>query len=152
MPAGYVAESAVQAMPAAVAETMVNIINAANSLFRITEWGVTFDGVTAAAVPVTIEICSCTQAGAGTAGGSTIRQIRGPTRTVQATAGTNYTAEPTVITVLKTYYVRADGGLFVIQYPLGREPEMTVTADGLLIRATAAATVNGNCYVEFEEG
>ena len=40
----------------------------------------------------------------------------------------------------------------VIQFPLGREPEQTVTADALCIRCTAPATVNAAGYLEFEEG
>lgn len=152
MQAGYVAVSRAQALAAATAETMVNIINAANSLVRVVEFGVSFDGVTATAVPVQVDLCLSTQAGAGTAAGSTITQIRGATRTVQATAGTGYTAEPTVLTVIKTWYVRADGGLFVMQFPLGREPMQSTTADGICVRATAPAGVNADCYIEFEEG
>ena len=111
-----------------------------------------FDGVTATAVPVLVELCHCTQAVAGTSSSATITQIRGQTRTVQGTAQRQYTVEPTVITVLKPYLVRADGGLLVIQFPLGREPEQGVTLDGLLIRATAPATVNGRAGMEIEEG
>lgn len=153
MPARYSVETNGDvALTAATAKTIMNIINGTNALFRVVEWGVSFDGTSASAEPVAVEICSSTQATAGTSTSHTIAQVGGPTRTVQATAARNYTAEPTVITVLKRHLVRADGGLFVVQYPLGREVEQVTTADGILIRCTAPAAVNVQGYMEFEEG
>ncbi len=129
----------------------MSVINAANSLIRICEFGVSFDGTSATAEPVTVELCYSTQATAGTSTSHTIAQCRGPTRTVQATAARNYTAEPTVLTVWKRWLVHPTSGI-VVQFPLGREPECTVTSDALLIRCTAPATVNVQGYIEFEEG
>lgn len=142
------------ALVAATAKTIMNVINAANSLIRLIEFSVSFDGVTASAEPVEVELGLSTQAGAGSGSTShTILQTGGPLRTVQATAQRDYaTTEPTVITILKRWRVRADGGLLVVQFPLGREPEQTATADGLLLRLTAAAAVNVYGYMEFEEG
>ena len=152
MPAGYTVESNGDiALTAATAKTIVNAINAANGLLRVVEIGVSFDGVAAAGEPVTVELCSSTQATAGTSTTHTIAQIRGPTRTVQGTAERNYMAEPTVLTVLKRWLVHPQTGI-VFQYPLGREPEQVTTADGLAIRCTAPATVNVQGYIEFEEG
>ena len=152
MSAGYTVESNGDiALVAATAKTIVNAINAANSLLRIVEMGVSFDGVAAAAEPVTVELCSSTQATAGTSTSHTIVQLRGPTRTVQATAARAYTAEPTVLTVLKRWLVHPQTGM-VLQFPLGREPEQVTTADGLCLRLTAPATLNAQGYLEFEEG
>lgn len=152
MPAGYTVESNGDiALTAATAKTVLNAIAAANGLLRIAEMGVSFDGVSVTAEPVTVELCSSTQATAGTSTSHTIAQSRGPTRTVQGTAARNYTAEPTVLTVLKRWLVHPQTGL-VVQSPLGREPEQTVTADGLCIRCTAPANVNCQAYMEFEEG
>ena len=152
MSAGYVAETNGDvALTAATAKTILNVINAANGLIRITEMAVSFDGVSSTAEPVTVELCSSTQATAGTSTSHTIVQTRGPTRTVQATAARNYTAEPTTLTVIKRWLVHPQTGLFV-QFPLGREPEQVTTADGLCIRCTAPAAVNVQAYMEFEEG
>jgi hypothetical protein len=140
------------ALVAATAKTIMNIINGANALIRLTEFSVSFDGVSATAEPVEVELCFCTQATAGTGTSHTIVQIGGPTRAVEATALRAYTAEPTVISVIKRWRVRADGGLLHVQFPLGREPEQITTADGLLIRCTAAAAVNAYGHMEFEEG
>ena len=152
MTAGYTVESNGDiALTAATAKTILSVINAANSLIRLVEFGVSFDGTSGSAEPVTVELCSSTQATAGTSTAHTIAQVRGPTRTVQATGARNYTAEPTVLTVLKRWLVHPQTGM-VIQFPLGREPEQTTTSDALCIRCTAPANVNVQGYMEFEEG
>lgn len=152
MTAGYTVESnGAIALSAATAKSVLAVISAANSLIRIVEIAACFDGVSGTAVPVTLELCYSTQAGAGTTTAHTIAQVRGATRTVQATAARNYTVEPTVLTVWKRWLVHPQTG-FVIQFPLGREPECVVTADALILRCTAAATVNFQGYMEFEEG
>lgn len=152
MAAGYSAETNGDvALTAATAKTVLAIINAANSLIRITEFGVSFDGTSATAEPVTVELCSSTQGTAGTNTAHTIVQSRGATRTVQGTAARNYTAEATTLTVLKRWLVHPQTGI-VIQSPLGREVEQTVTADALMLRCTAPATLNAQAYFEFEEG
>jgi hypothetical protein len=152
MAAGYTVETTADvALTAATAKTVLSVINAANSLIRLCEFAVSFDGVSATAEPATIELCSSTQAGAGTSTSQTPVQLRGPTRTVQATGARNYTAEPTTLTVLKRWLVHPQTGIMV-QFPLGREPEQTVTADALCLRVTAPATLNCQAYLEFEEG
>lgn len=152
MAAGYTVETTADvALSAATAKTILSVICAANAPVRICELAVSFDGVTGTAEPVTVELCSSTQATAGTSTSQTPVQCRGPTRTVQAGGARNYTAEPTVLTVLKRWLVHPQTGL-VIQFPLGREPEQVTTADALCIRCTAPATVNAQAYLEFEEG
>lgn len=147
-----VAATADIALSAATAKTVVSAICAANSPLRVTELGVSFDGVSGTAEPVVVELCSSTQAGAGTPGSSpTPLQVSGATRTVQGAGALNYSAEPTVLTVIKTWLIHPQTG-FVIQFPLGREPQQNTTADALCIRCTAPATVNCRAYLEFEEG
>ena len=149
---GYTVETTADvALTATTAKTILSVINGANSIIRIAEIGVSFDSVTAAAEPVTVELCSTTQATAGTTTAQTPVQIRGPTRTVQATGARNYSAEPTVLTVWKRWLVHPQTGI-VIQFPLGREPEQVTTADAICIRCTAPATVNAQAYLEFCEG
>jgi hypothetical protein len=154
MAAGYVLRTAgTVALTAATAKTIVNVIAGTTALFRICELSVSFDGATATAVPATVDLCASTQAGAGTPGSSPApTQIRGPTRTVQAAGRLAYSAEPTVLTVLKSWLVPVFNGLFVIQFPLGREPEQIVSANAYLIRVTAPAVVNVMGYLEIEEG
>lgn len=152
MAAGYTVETNGDvALSAATAKTIMSVINASNGLIRVTEFHVGFDGTSATAEPITVELCSSTQAGAGTSTSHTIVQGRGPTRTVQATAARNYTAEPTTLTVLRRWLVHPQSSL-TVQFPLGREPEQVVTADALCVRCTAPAAVNAQGYMEFEEG
>jgi len=152
MTTGYTVETTGDiTLTAATARTIMSVINAANSLIRLCELSLSFDGTSGTAEPITIELCSSTQATAGTSTAHTIAQCRGPTRTVQATAARAYTAEPTVLTVLKRWLVHPQTGL-VIQFPLGREPEQVTTADALCVRCTAPANVNVQGYLEFEEG
>lgn len=151
MSARYTAETNGDvALTAATAKTILSVINSANGLIRIIELGVSFDGTSSSAEPVTVELCSSTQATAGTSTSHTIVQSGGATRTVQATAARNYTAEPTVLTVLKRWLVHPQSGL-VVQFPLGREPEQVTGGDALCIRCTAPAGVNAQAYMEFEE-
>jgi hypothetical protein len=152
MPAGYVAlNTGNSALSAATAKTIVNVINGTNALIRITQLGVSFDGTSATAVPVVVELCKSTQAGAGTSTAFTIIQERGPTRTVQATAAVDYSAEPTVLTVIRTWLVHPQSGITVPFYP-GREPEQTTSVNALCLRCTAPAIVNARGFIEFEEG
>lgn len=152
MPAGYVIETTADvALSAATAKTILSIINAANALIRLTEASVSFDGISSTAEPVTVEICFSTEAGAGTATSHTIVQTRGATRTVQATAKRNFTAEPSVLTVIRQWLIHPQTGM-TYPLPLGRELEQVTTADAIVMRCTAPAVVNVRGHMEFEEG
>jgi len=142
------------ALVAATAKTLVNLISGANRVPLLTEFSVGFDGVTASAVPVLVEVGFCTQATAGTPGTSpTPALIRGKGAS-QSTAGVDYSAEPTVITPNKHWLVTPNGGLLVIQSPLGREAEADLsggTNKAHVLRCNAPANVNARAYMEYEE-
>jgi hypothetical protein len=136
--------------------TNLNVLPPSQHGLSLVEFGISFDGVTASAVPVLVEIGTGTQAGAGTGAASppTVVQVRG-----RATTGTvptlihNCTVEPTAQTVLRQWLVSPNGGLFVYPLPLGREIECDSsggTAKALFARVTSAATVNSRCYMEVE--
>ena len=151
--AGYTIETTGDvALVAATAKTVLIFINGTNSTFRVVEFAVSFDGVSATAEPCTVELCGSTQAGNGT-GSSAVTpvQVRGATRAVQGTAARNYTTEPTTLTTWKRYLIHPQTGI-EMQFPLSREPEMTVTADAIALRVTAPAVVNCQAYMEIEEG
>jgi hypothetical protein len=153
MAAGYVVQATADiALSAATPKTCINVIAAANGMISVTGLSASFDGVSATAEPCTVELCYSTQATAGTPGSSpTPVQVRGAARTVQSGGAINYSAEPTVLTVFHTWLVHPQSGI-TIQYPFGREPQQVVTADGMLLRVTAPATVNMRGWIEFEEG
>jgi hypothetical protein len=137
------------------AKTALLVIAAANSGLIIVEFGISFDGVTASAVPALVELVSSTQAGAGTPTGTpTVTQVRGRvTGGEPPTASGRYSAEPTTLVRHKAWYVPQFMGSLVMQFPLGREPETddsggTIKAYG--IRVNVSANVNVMCYLETE--
>lgn len=144
------------ALSAATAKSIMSVIAGAADAATLVEFSVSFDGVTASAVPVLVELCQSTQATAGTTTAFTPLQIRGwPGGAATCTAGVNYSAEPTVLTVVKQWWLTPNGGVLVIQQPLGREPQTIVAAStigkALIVRCTAPATVNVRGYLEYEE-
>lgn len=153
MPARYTVETTTDVdLTAATAKTILSVICAANAPIRLIEFSVSFDGTSASAEPCTVELCSSTQAGAGTSTSQSPVQTGGPTRTVQASGARNYTAEPTTLTVLKRWLVHPTAGM-IYQAPLGREVEQNTTSDALCLRVTSpSGTENVQGYIEFEEG
>ena len=149
------------ALAAATAKTVMYINAAAANQPSIVEWSISFDGVTASAVPVLIELVFGTKATNSTPGTAsttyTPLQIRGwPAQVSAQTAANNCTSEPTVLTPVKQWLLTPNGGLFVVQSPLGRE--ITAVASGTAVsgnqvglRLTAPAIVNIRGYIEYEE-
>lgn len=153
---GYVINAPAHALAAATAETSVNVIAGAADKFTVTEIGVSIDVATMCLV----ELCESTQAGTGTSTDSSasIKQIRGfsaadTTAPSGITARTAYTVEPTVLTRLKAWRFNGPGP-FVLQNPLGREPESLLSGStkykALCLRVTSVLGSNCDSYIEFE--
>ena len=137
------------------AKTALNCIAPAGHGLALTEFAVSMDGVTGTAVPATLDVCQSTQATAGTSGVSpTITQVRGRATGGSApTGGSNYTAEPTTLTVVKKLYVPQFMGVLIYQAPLGREIECDSsggTVKALALRINVSANVNVLSYAEVE--
>lgn len=137
-------------------KTALMVISPANSGLLVVEFGISFDGVTASAVPALVELVSSTQAGAGTSAETpTITQTRGRvTGGEPPTGGSKYSAEPTVLVRHRAWYVRQDGGILVVQFPLGREPETDDSGGAIKaygIRVNVSANVNLMAYMETEK-
>lgn len=142
---GYaITTGGVVALTAATAKTVIGAKAHANSGLQLKQFMVAFDGVTASAVPVLIEVAYCTF-GANAPGTNstslTPLQQYGRVLTAGFTAGKTWSTEPTTITVLQEFLLAPDKGLFVYQYPLGQEPD-TALGEGLVLRLTAPANVN----------
>lgn len=132
------------ALAAATAKTVLGVKAHANSGIQVVGFKVEFDGVTASAVPVLVELCYATFAtnSPGTNSTSTTpRQRAGRVLTVGATAGKNWTAEPTVLTVTQDFLLTPNGGVLFYDFPLGTEPDSAL-AEGYALRLTAPAVVN----------
>ena len=149
------------ALTAATAKTLMYINSAAANQPSWVEFSVSFDGVTASAIPAVVEVVYGTKATNSTPGTASTSftpvQVRGwPTQASAQTAANACTSEPTVLVSIKQWLVSPNGGLLLVQFPLGRE--VTGVASGAAIsgiqtgvRVTAPAIVNTRGYIEFEE-
>jgi hypothetical protein len=154
-PAAFVAiADGVTAATAGTAKTVLNVIAASNRRFVVTEFGIGFIGASGSAKPVLVELCTSTQATAGSGSSSVTIAAADPgnASTVQATANKGYTGEPTALTAIRRWRVHPQAGL-IVQFPLGREPSPDINK-GMCIRVTfesAETTTNVDAYLEFEE-
>lgn len=148
--AGYsAATGAAVALAAATAKTILSVVAPAQFGVDLKKLRVGFDGVTASAVPVLVELCYSTFATAGTNTAGTVRQAYGRNITAGFTTAYNYTAEPTVLTVIDRWTLTPNGGLVVYDFPLGDTPDSAVS-EGFALRLTAPAVVNANATLWFE--
>ncbi len=142
--------------------TMIQIAtNTTTPAIRFVEWWTEFDGATAA-TPIKVELIRHTTGPQTTLTAYVVADIarvndpNAPTPSIQtgtALSGfNNTTAEvtPTGTPVsLETHFVPPTSGIYV-QFPLGREPEVQVSAFAR-IRTTAGAAVNAYCGLMWEE-
>jgi hypothetical protein len=132
------------ALSAATAKSVIGVKSHANFGLDLKKIRVGFDGVTATAVPVLIELCYATFAtnSPGTNSTSvTPAQLYGRVITAGFTAGKTWTTEPTVLTVLDEWLLTPNGGSAWYDIPLGDTPDSAVS-EGWVLRLTAPATVN----------
>jgi hypothetical protein len=139
----HVTEGAV-ALAAATAKTVIGAKAGSAAGLSWTYFNLAFDGVTASAIPVTVELCRCTF-GANSPGtnstGTTEQQEYGRVLAADWTGGRNWTTEPTTISVLGEGLLTPNGGLVMYDDPLGTEPDCAL-GEGFAIRLTAPAVVN----------
>lgn len=133
------------ALSATVAKTIIGAKSHANFGMSLHHVQVSFDGVTASAVPVLVELLYCTWAtnAPGTNSTSTTqRQEYGRVLTAGATSGKTWTTEPTALTAMsKELLLTPNGGTLIYDVPLGKEPDCAL-AEGFGVRCTAPAAVN----------
>ena len=139
------------ALSAATPKTVINVIAPTNIALRIKRIVLAFDGATSTAVPCKIEIFRSTQAGAGTSTALTPAKLDpGRQETVQSTAGGNYSAEPTVLTVQESWVEPVYNGL-VIEPKQPDAPVIVPGGTGYGIRCTSPAGVNVYPTIVYEE-
>lgn len=146
--AGYSATTtAAVALVAATAKSVLSVIAPAQFGVDLTKFRLGFDGVTASAVPVLVEVVSFTTDGTGT--GGTVNQVYGPTITPGFTTKYNYSVEPTTATIVDHWTLTPNGGLVVYDWPLGTSPN-TAVSNLFTLRCTAPAAVNVQATMWFE--
>ena len=157
----FAASEAINLGAATALVTLDVAITAANRRISINEIGVSFNGTSAAAVPVIVRLVRTTTAPVG---GGTITQAATPVDNASpaslctaympttATPGTYATTPPTVGVILRTWYVSPTSGL-IVQFPLGQEPDSpsTPAASGFGIQCNAPAAVAVSTYLVWTE-
>ncbi len=153
MKVGYATstESAV-ALAAATAKSILGVRG--NAAFGVDLLGfrVGFDGVTASAVPVLVELCYATFATnpPGTnSTSSTIDTVYGRQVASGLTGAKNWTTEPTVLTPIDEWLLTPNGGLVIKDLPRDRTPD-SAFSEGFVLRLTAPAIVNVRGTLFFE--
>ncbi|HWB36042.1 MAG TPA: hypothetical protein VHA75_08465 [Rugosimonospora sp.] len=140
-----VSTGAAVALSAATAKTVLCVLCPSSFGIDLLGFDVSFDGVTASAVPVLVEICSSTAATNSTPGtnntSATVTQTSGRSITAGFTGFYNSTSEPTVLTVIEKFNLTPNGGLIVYDWPRDATPD-TAVSSGIAIRCTAPASVN----------
>jgi hypothetical protein len=143
----YTITTGTVALSAATARTVIEGSTTANVPSEWIALDISFDGVTATAVPVRVDLCTYTATGTGT--GYTAKRLGQAIGTAQSTFKINDTVEPSTPTILLSWLIPPTGGLFY-QWPLGRELFHNVsTVQG--IRLTAPAAVNAIVNLTIEE-
>jgi hypothetical protein len=141
---------------ATTAKTCCNIIASSTADATIIEIG---GSVASASGYCFIELFESTQATTGTTTSTGAKQLGGFTSgtdgTPNCTYGRKYSAEPTVLTVLKSWRF-PNPGPFAIQFPLGREPQSLLSGStnhkAIGFRASVdTGTPNGDFYLEWAE-
>lgn len=145
----YTARVAGVSITASTAKTLVQVVPGTNTPVRVIEVGVSFTSTTSTDVPVQIDMLR--QSTAGTSSALTlVADQESNSKTAVATALQTFTAEPTAGNVLRSWQVTPIGGLFVIQFPLGREPDALTNRIGLKVTPGAQAQT-ATAYITFEE-
>lgn len=148
----FSARASAALVPTAIS-TILEVNPPANRVATITQWSIEFSGISATDVPVIVEVVEVTAASAaGTA--VTPNPMRDGQVAVGAAAKKLPASEGTVV-VLETHNVPPSSGL-VIQYPLGREPQVqgaAAAAKGFSIRANrgSGAAINADVTIEWDE-
>jgi hypothetical protein len=143
----YSAEvGAAVALSAGVAKTVLTAIAPAQFGVDLRKYRIGFDGVTASAVPVVVEIVLYTTDGTGTAG--TVNQTSGRPITAGFTTKYNYSVEPTGPTSVDRFTMTPNGGTVIYDFPYGDSPD-TAISQLFGLRCTAPAAVNVNATLWF---
>ena len=142
------------ALSAAVAKTVAGCKAPSNQVLKILESRLSHDGANSANAPSVVDLADCTFAtnGPGTNSSSYTPKKEDPGRaeTIQQTAATNWTSEPTTITPRDTVNVGEYNGLYHYISPQ-MAPRIVVGGQGWVVRANSPAVVNATVKILTEE-
>jgi hypothetical protein len=137
------------ALSAATAKSVIELGTGAADRCRIVQWSVTFDGTSATATPVKVEVGRFSAA-VTTASSFTPVKLDAAEGAAAITAKHSTSTEGAgTADAVEIYRVPPTSGM-VLQYPLGRE-WVIGTSGFWRMRLTAAATVNATVQVTWDE-
>jgi hypothetical protein len=144
----FSAQISEQALNNDAVETLIQLAAPANHRVKILRWGVFFDGTQPRNEPVQIRLLR--QISSGTADAlSLVKLDDSISETVQTEARYNFTSEPTGSSVIESYNIHPQQGIFV-PYVLGQE--IIVGGGGrLAIDCNAPNDVNARAFIIGEE-
>ena len=128
--------------------TLVQVAPSSNRPVTVVEVGVSFTSVTASDPPVLVELVRASNAGTSSSL-SIIRAYDNDPKAPQSTAKQTFTAEPTLIEIVRQWEVTPVGGLFVVQFPVDREIKDLIYNIG--IRVTSSVNQSATAYIGYEE-
>lgn len=131
-----------ESIVAATAETVLQVVAAANHRVKITEYTVSFKGTSATDGPVFVQIRKQTTAGTSSAG-TMVKEDTSVDETLQTTSRIDFTAEPTQSDIIDEFEVHPQTGTKVF-LPLGQE---ILVAGGGRVGFTLTAPQNQTAVV-----
>ena len=136
------------------AKTVLKLITPTTFNIKIHEVGVSTDGVTATAVPATLEFGTSDETTAGTSVGTPgTTQNKGAAIAHGLTVGQNFSAEGTTYTIHQGVFIPQFMGVLILQNPLGLEPVSPPgLADSFFIRINVTANVNVLAWIKWSRG
>ncbi len=147
-----ISTGAAVALSGGVAKTILCVLAPAQFGVDLIGYEVSFDGVTASAVPVLVELCYSTAATNSTPGTNnttgTVNQTAGRVITAGFTGFYASPSEPTVLTPIDRITLTPNGGTVIRDYS-GATPD-TAVSNGFVIRCNAPGAVNVNGTLWFE--
>lgn len=143
----YVVHSRNEALAAATAETLLQVVAAATKRVQVRAWGISFDGVTASNVPGDIELLR--QTSAGTASAFTVVKFDEAEPAALASAQNQFTVEPSAGDILHPVQLTPNGGVFEVDY--GDDGPWVAASGRIGIRANFANIVNVSAWLKFKE-
>ena len=126
-------------------KTILQVVAAANHALLIDEWSISFEGVSNTAAPIQVILARQSTAGTLDTAVTPSSSPDDSDETLQVTAGSDASVEPTTGDILDTQLVHPQTG-YTWQAPFGKQYKVG-GGDRLAIRVTAGANVD--CVVRF---
>lgn len=132
------------------------MLGSANVKAKLVEFAVSFNGTSSTQAPILVKLRQITATGTGTAC-TEVSTDRAAKTTPGVQMKHTLTVEPSMVSTvaLGQWYVHPQGGLLIVQYPLGREPVICdgSGSQGLALELTSASgvTPTGASYATWDE-